>query len=240
MKQQQKILLVVGVVIAVVIVYLIVSKRTTDAPIPATALSVQAPTTFHGFGPEGTGGDPLLNKQKNRWSAPQSFRDVSVDDILSFPHTELDMVGKKYRSKWGSSANNQLEQYESQGVRVTGYLVAAKESGPESCNGHSDSLRDYHLWITSSPDVNKNTGVIVEMTPYWKEQFPEWRLRYIQALVRNNAKVRISGWVMWDQEHPDEVGKSRGSQWEVHPVTLFEVQSGGSWRQLNGDLAEVR
>jgi hypothetical protein len=26
-----------------------------------------------------------------------------------------------------------------------------------------------------------------------------------------------------DEEHPDEIGKSRGTIWKVHPVTGFEV-----------------
>ena len=45
--------------------------------------------------------------------------------------------------------------------------------------------------------------------------------------------VRISGWTMLDPEHPDQVGKTRGTIWEIHPVMRLDVmQAGGGWRAL--------
>ena len=189
---------------------------------------------FHGIPPEGTGGDPALNRLKNRWSAPDSVRDISIGEIIRFPHELLDNAGRKDRSKWDNGARAQAANKESEGARVEGFLVAVKESGPESCNGHSDSLRDYHIWIAAGPEAQKRDAMIVEMTPFWKERFPEWRLRYLESLARRHSKVRVSGWILWDEEHPDEVGKSRLTQWEIHPVTDFEVFNNGSWQRLTG------
>ena len=180
----------------------------------------------------------MLNRQKNRWSPPDSLKDYSIEQVVAFLHTDLDLAGKKRRDNWNTAAISQLSLYEKVGARVEGYLIAAKQTGPESCNGKSDSLRDFHIWIGASPDDTKANGLIVEMTPYYKELHPEWRLRYLQALIDRHSKVRVSGWVLWDEEHPEEVGKSRGSQWEVHPVTKFEVYSGGTWTDLQGEVAE--
>jgi hypothetical protein len=126
---------------------------------------------------------------------------------------------------------------ESRGMRVTGYLIAAKESGPESCNGYIDSLRDYHIWIGDSSTAGKASSLVVEVTPRWKAIHPEWRLQYFNALARQHAKVRVTGWLMWDEEHANEIDHSRASCWEVHPITKFEVWSGGAWRELTGEYA---
>jgi hypothetical protein len=42
----------------------------------------------------------------------------------------------------------------------------------------------------------------------------------------------VSGWLMMDQEHPDQVGKTRGTLWEVHPVMRLEVERRGGWEPL--------
>jgi hypothetical protein len=32
------------------------------------------------------------------------------------------------------------------------------------------------------------------------------------------TEVRIRGWLMLDQEHPEQIGKTRGTLWEIHPI----------------------
>jgi hypothetical protein len=44
--------------------------------------------------------------------------------------------------------------------------------------------------------------------------------------------VRISGWILLDPEHPDQVGKTRATIWEIHPVMKIEVSTGGMWREF--------
>ena len=191
-----------------------------------------APETIGGVGVEGTGGDRDLNREKNRFDAPKTFADLGAEDIINIPDGQLIEAGRKKRANWSGDARDYASQEESQGVRLTGYLIAVRESGPESCNGYSDSLRDFHIWIADNPDTWKSDAVIVEMTPRWKSVHPEWQLRTVERLADRHAKVRASGWLMWDEEHPEEVGKSRGSQWEVHPVTNFEIYSDGTWQPL--------
>jgi len=192
-----------------------------------------APENIGGVGIEGTGGDAILNREKNRFGAPKNYSDVTVSEVIGIPTQKLSDAGREKRDRWPREALDYDQSEESRGLRLTGYIVHAKESGPESCNGYSDSLRDFHIWICDYPTDSKANGVIVEMTPRWKSLHPKWRLHILEKLADEHAKVRVSGWLMWDEEHPDEVGKSRGSQWEVHPVTNFEIFSNGQWEPLD-------
>jgi hypothetical protein len=190
-----------------------------------------------GMSAEGVGGDPELNVQKNRVTAPVRIEDVSPRDIVAIPDDLLLNAGKRMRRKWDAATREYLAKSEARGMRVTGYIIAAKESGLESCNGNIDSLRDYHIWIGDDAGASKGSSVVVEVTPRWKAVHPEWRLRFFSALARQHAKVRVTGWLMWDEEHASEVHHSRSTCWEVHPITMFEVWSGGGWRQLSEEYA---
>lgn len=210
------------------------SNRKTVTTVTATGA---APQVLGGYGPEGEGGDPDLNRMKNRNTAPTEVVEYSVEKIIGMPHDILDQEGKRRRTTWYPASRLQAEKYESQGARVTGYLIRAKESGPESCNGYSDSLRDYHLWLSSTPDGDRSRSMIVEVTPRWRSVHPEWRLSNFVKLSNQHAQVRVTGWILWDEEHASEVEKSRGTQWEVHPITKFEVFTNGGWRDLTGEYA---
>ena len=48
-------------------------------------------------------------------------------------------------------------------------------------------------------------------------------------LAKKGARVRVTGWMLWDEEHGSEVGKSRGTLWEIHPVHKIEVFNDGEW-----------
>ena len=230
---KNKKILIIAVILAVIGIgiYFAVHKSTTQKIESAHVVGL-APTDFHGIPPEGIGGDAELNKEKNRWTASAEFIPLSISQIISLPHDALDMMGKERRSRWSSSAVEQAEVNENRGVQVVGYLAHAKESGSEACNGKSEIYHDFHIWITEFPDENKNKGIIIEATPFWKEQFPAWQLSTFEKIALQHTKVRVSGWILWDEEHGDEVGRSRGSLWEVHPFTKFEVFLNGNWVEL--------
>lgn len=187
---------------------------------------------FHGIPPEGTGGDPLLNRQKNRSQTPLDLRPYSIDEIQLLPHDALEEAGSKNRSGWGFLPTEQARRYEALGVQVEGYLIRAKRSGVESCNGYNDSLRDFHLWLAGQPAARTSEAIIAEITPRFAEVHSDWTINTFTDLARKKAKVRVSGWLLWDEEHPSEVGKSRASQWEIHPVTEVEVFTHGKWIRL--------
>jgi len=123
--------------------------------------------------------------------------------------------------------------HEESGVEFEGVLVAVKQQGPESCNCGRADLNDYHIWVAPPGEQPlKSKAMIVEATPRWKGANPAWALSTFQKLASQHARVRITGWLMFDQEHPDEVGKSRATLWEIHPITRVEVFTGGQYREL--------
>lgn len=222
-----------AVAAALAVAFLVACSRSSDkkeivvAPVHDTST-----TAFHGIPREGSGGDPGLNRQKNRWTEPAAYREATVAEIVAFSHDRLDDAGRKQRAHWSDAAAMQVVQYEQLGVRVEGILVAAKQSGVESCNGGNDLYRDDHLWLGTAPSDAKRDAIVVEVTPFWNERHPEWSVKTLVNLARRHARIRVSGWILWDQEHADEVGKSRGSQWEVHPITRIEVADGNAWHDL--------
>jgi hypothetical protein len=190
------------------------------------------PKDFHGIPPYGIGGDSLLNIQKNRWIAGQQFADVTISDVIAMQHDLLTAMGNEERYKWTSAAGAQAAANELQSVRLAGYIIAAKEELNESCNGNNNNYHDFHIWITDSLGKDKSKAIIAEATPFWKEQYPGWLLTKFEQLASQNAQVRISGWIMWDEDHPEQLGSSRASLWEIHPMTTFEFFNGSSWQTL--------
>lgn len=233
MKKHRKYsLLVLLIAVAALVWYANSDKKMSRVAGPTVREAVAAPEEIGGFGVEGKGGDPQLNREKNRYTMPLDVVDLTVQSIIQTPSSVLADAGRKKREWWSSAARDYAKQEESRGVRVTGYLVRAKQEGPESCNGYSDSLHDYHIWISDAPTYDKANGLIVEITPRWESVRAGWRIAEIERLAQRHSRVRVTGWLMWDEEHPDEVGRSRATQWEVHPVTGFEVFDGGAWQPL--------
>jgi len=52
-------------------------------------------------------------------------------------------------------------------------------------------------------------------------------------LDHSTQPVRISGWLMMDPQHPDQVGNSRVTIWEIHPITRIEVFRDSWWVDLD-------
>ena len=188
----------------------------------------------------GDGGDTTLNKLKNRTAMPASFIEMPVRAFLTSTPT---VIGRhKFMDKFSTAERAKIDSADKLAIALEGFLVAAKQSEPEACNCHRVTQRDFHVWIApeqppeGDPDSAKAIrarSVIVEPTPYWQSQHKDtWRLRTLSHLAKDRARVRISGWVMYDPEHPSELGKTRGTLWEIHPVTKIEVWSGGGWREL--------
>ena len=71
--------------------------------------------------------------------------------------------------------------------------------------------------------------MVVELSPRLLDAHPKWPA-LANAAFQNGLQVRISGWRTWDQEHPDQIGGTRATLWEIHPVLRIEVQDAhGTW-----------
>jgi hypothetical protein len=55
----------------------------------------------------------------------------------------------------------------------------------------------------------------------------------LKRIANRHERVRISGWLMFDGEHPDQVGKTRGTLWEIHPVMRIDVLKSDGWTYLD-------
>jgi hypothetical protein len=211
------------------------------APPPAAARGAVA-AAFLGCPPEGApGGDAEFNLLKNRDTEPAQVTDMTVDEMLVLHPPGLLEAGSRHRRHWPRAALDTLQRYEVRGVRLEGFLLGAKESGPESCNCRREDLRDWHVWIGARRPASRDeaklarhASVVTEPTPRWQRR-NGWRLRQFKALARQGARVRITGWLLWDHEHPEELpahkgeAATRGTLWEVHPVTRIELFSAGRW-----------
>jgi hypothetical protein len=97
---------------------------------------------------------------------------------------------------------------------------------------------DFHLWLVNSPtnvmtaSVAKPTSIVVEMTPRVRKNHPNWTVEKLTEIANNKDMVRVSGWLTFDQEHPEQIGVHRKKLWEVHPIIKLEYKEGGTWKTL--------
>jgi hypothetical protein len=194
----------------------------------------------------GRGGDPSVNALKNRLAAP-SARDFAPGVTTPADMTRLaapaELKNFKMRADWPHDrAAQQVTALENKAVTIEGYLVHATKqdfttSGASNCR-QSRMLFDYHLYVSDQPGAGIQRAVVVKMTPRWRELNPSWGtpgnaysgFNIINGLVRQ--RVRVTGWLLFNEAHLNEVGKSRATVWEVEPVTTFEYQKNGAWVAL--------
>jgi len=201
--------------------------------------------------------DPDLNKLKNRIDEPQEPIKVTIDQILSLPKIAAEKL-KDPRANWSPMTLAAVQQFEGTPVTVEGFLAGVREEGAESCNcgATAPSRVDWHCWLAkSAPEMVKDvhhgvetTGdelglaVVCETTPRVRAmaKHRNWNLQEFENIVRQKKRVRITGWIMFDQIHSDQLpGASptekprRGTLWEVHPITKVEVQENDTWRDLD-------
>ena len=186
---------------------------------------------FEGCPPDGDGGDRALNRLKNRvdsatW-APAPIADVLT---LAWPAAAV----RRTRDEWSRGERGAVARDEGRPIAIEGYFVGAKTEGPEAtnCHGAESKFRDWHLWLAATPGKDRRRSIVVETTPAIRALHPDWSINDIHRLVRDSALVRISGWLLFDQDHPEQLGKTRGTLWEIHPVMRIEVMRNGQWRPL--------
>ncbi len=212
---------------------------TPSTPGPLEQMGKPRPiaTTFEGCPPSGDGGDPVLNTLKNRIDEAQ-WQPSTVQAILALGWPRG--VENQPHARWSRQDAAEVARYEGAPVQVEGYLVSAKKMSPESCNCHSVQYVDWHLWLVDDPAKGREQSIVVEVTPRVQAHHPGWTLRRVQDIARNKDRVRISGWLMLDPEHPDQVGKTRGTIWEIHPIMQIETLVAGRWVPLDDGSTGVQ
>jgi len=210
---------------------------TTSAPTPSgstgtTATGAMQEETYQGCPPRGDGGDTDLNLRKNRID-PAPDQPVSLQSLLAL--TWPRSVEQVRRSAWTPDDAAAVARNEGRAVTVDGYVLLVRHEGPESPNCHDATARDYHTWLATAPSTNladRANSMVVEFTPRVVANNTGWGGE--SSLLRLKGRhVRVSGWLMLDQEHPEQVGKTRGTLWEIHPITRVLVDINGAWQDLN-------
>jgi hypothetical protein len=159
-----------------------------------------------------------LNNNKNRIDEPQPsdyvpidwelLRDLPADKVSDIQGAPVSVVG--YLSS-----------------RVKPEIDAPGES--TNCNLLDQDEVDWHMYLTESPNQPIKDAIIVETTPRVRPNH-KWTLPMLKPYPRHDKKIRISGWLIYDFQHVNVIGKERATAWEVHPITLIEVQDAqGNW-----------
>lgn len=186
---------------------------------------------YNGCPAEGDGGDRQLNVRKNRADSV-AFAPVRFAVVRTLPVPDGAL---RNRQNWDAATAAAVARYEGRPVQVEGYLAGVKNEGPESpnCHGADADRRDWHLWLSDVPGPERAASVVVETTPPVRARHPGWTLAALRAAARVGAPARVSGWLLLDEEHPEQIGRTRGTLWEVHPVLALDVQRGGRWVPLD-------
>lgn len=196
-------------------------RRVAGAVLLVAALTAAAfaQTTgpFHGCAPEGDGGDARLNYLKNRDVSPPTYHRRTFATVIDRMPRAAD-EGKRHRSTWPNAALQSVYAWEARGASLVGYIAGVRLMGAEACNCGSGTYRDYHVWLVEKPKQKHSDAVIVEISPRLLDEHPEWP-RLLRVAKKHGTLVRISGWMLWDQEHAPHVGHSRATQWEIHRST---------------------
>ena len=185
----------------------------------------------------GTVNDPKQNVQKNRVTAPSAFEEMTVTQFKKEFKPNLGLPTR--RANFTDEQIDLVSPDEKRSVVLTGYIMRAVKQGPENTNCGSTTRTDIHMWVYSGTRVDKadrtalrSKSVVVEATPSGIDQHPNWKASRLEKIGSDRVKVRISGWVMYDPEHPNFMGKTRGTLWELHPVTRIQYWIGTGWKDL--------
>ena len=84
-----------------------------------------------------------------------------------------------------------------------------------------------------APNKTRLESVVAEVTPRVRARHPGWTISRLRDLMNKQTRIRVSGWLMMDAEHPDQIGKTRGSIWEIHPILEIEVETSFGWQPLD-------
>ena len=186
---------------------------------------------FHGCEPACQGRDPYLNSLKNRDKPPTTPMPVYTVNKLYLVTPRLPNR-KVPRSKWTQQQRDLAAKWESKPVAVVGYLVHPPAfEDPEACNCNSPTYRDYHMWLGPTPNASRKLTMVVEISPRAWPAHPTWQnaTATLKQVVQNKEKVRVGGWLTWDQEHQAQVGQTRRTLWEIHPIHQIQVFRGNQW-----------
>jgi hypothetical protein len=187
---------------------------------------------LNGCPPAGNGGDTTLNLMKNRMDQG-AYVPVSFESLVNL--TWPKSVENQLVEAWSPNSRAFIDQYAGLPISVEGYLVNIRYSGPEpaNCGLSNEADLTWRMNFADSPRGLRSQTMVVESTPQARIGHT-WTMDLIRSLIVDpRTQVRLSGWLFFDPEHPQEVGRMRATLWEIRPVMQIEVLEDGRWYALD-------
>ena len=214
--------------------------RTGPTSLAGTQVLAAAPkpapvdSEFDGCGPAGSQPDYALNRKKNRVDDATSYLPIAWTMVARLPWPGL--TDYRFRNQWSRGETQSVARFEGAAVEVEGYLAGYRLEIPEPPNCYARDARDkdYHMWLSRQTGAPFKESIVVELTPRVRARHPGWTDGHLHALRDAQVRIRVRGWLMLDQMHPEHVGRNRITLWEVHPVMHLDWQTpGGAWVSLD-------
>jgi len=158
-----------------------------------------------------------LAVQQQRTEIPAAYAPIDYGFFAQLPTPEIRTV----------SDLAAVEEVEHNAVALTGYIVRVIPV-PIHLAGRRATDWEFYLHLRVGParrceyqDDARNLVAVV--TPPFQPPQTGWDLEALYDLCREQARVRLSGWLLYDYLSRTRVGRSRASAWSIHPVTQIEV-----------------
>jgi hypothetical protein len=159
-----------------------------------------------------------FNAMKNRTTLP------TAQDIDPAATLEALLQPGDDRHRWSQQ----------RAAEVEGFVIRVVDAGAESANCFSLTRVDAHVELALRLDAPANERLIVEVTPpmrdWASQQAMDWSTPALARML-TGQRVRIEGWLLFDDEHDEESentrpgnpGNWRQTAWELHPVTSIAL-----------------
>lgn len=198
--------------------------------------------------PEGSGGDPNLNRRKNIRSDKKraTLRTIQWMKNLGDPPKAdcTTAIDRRKLQKLG----------EGQKITVVAWALAARKGGQETCNCKLKLPQDTdnHIVLVDPAlenptlEASEKESETAEFTPRTRldhRNFTQTRLESLidpdwkpgQTAKKGKLLVRATGLLMFDSEHYCRNPLKRHNNWEIHPVLKLEYCAPGKTCRGNSD-----
>jgi len=197
---------------------------------PPALASPIASGSFAGCPARGVGGDPELNALKNRSSVPASIAAITVVQMKQLPSVPPNTPS--LRAQWPAAVRSSIDSQEARGVAFIGYIIrVTHETGdPSNCGSSLPRDEDVELFLAANPGERDPAKIILaEVTPRWRAVHVSWRTADLRTLAASGSRVRITGWLLYDEESWSELHGGTATAWEIEPTTRVQVWRDGNW-----------
>jgi len=201
--------------------------------------------TFHtASGTCSPDGDPTGDTEtyhlKNRIDIPPNgYHEVTFTAVTALQVPHVHTTRKAWTPSDRALAATLIVPFEGVPLSVAGFLVndslnqvKVETAEKTNCGFTQAAEVDWHVPLVGAIGQHEKNSVVVEVTPRIRKDHPKWTTARLNPLVNTSAQVRISGWLMFDPDHPSHIGVFRTTLWEIHPITKIEVLQSGAWVDL--------